>query len=130
MRLAAIAAAAVALAGCGGSPGDLMALSVSGGSGRVAHTLVVSADGLISCDRHAEHSLASGDVLDARSIVREAKSFATRAATYPGGGRRFELRDQDGSVSWGETSAALPPVLPRAELFALRVGPAACGTRL
>lgn len=128
----AVALAAVALAGCGGSPGDLMALRVSGGPAHLDQALVVTADGRISCNRGPERDMSNPDLLDARSIVREAKPLTTRAARYAPsrpGGRSFTLRDQDGSVAWDETSAGVPPVLPRAELFGLRLGPAACGGR-
>lgn len=125
-RLLAAAAlvSAVACTGCGGSPGDLLALGISGGPAGGNDTLVVSIDGLSSCNRGPQKQISSSQLLVADSIERDAQPLATRAATFPSGptgGRSFTLRTQAGSVQWRESSRDLPAVLPRAELFGLEL---------
>ena len=128
-RLLTAGLAAATLAGCGGSPGDLMALATSGGPAAVNQTIVVRLDGDASCNRGPLRPIANSQLLAADAIVRDAKPYTTRVQTFPPGrpgGRAFVLRDQDGTVRWNETSTGLPAVLPRAELFALRLAPLLC----
>ncbi|GAC1317843.1 MAG: hypothetical protein NVSMB25_06290 [Thermoleophilaceae bacterium] len=123
-------AATAALGSCGGSPGDLLALDIRGGpAGFRPESLVVAVDGRATCNRRATRQISSADLLDARSIVRDAAPIAGGAQGFSAaspGGRRYRLRTQDGTVSWNETSMRLPAVLPRAELFALRLGRSLC----
>lgn len=135
MRLGIAAAAAAAacvsvgLGACGGTPGDLMAIDVAGGPDGISRTLVVTEDGRASCNRSPLHQLTSADLLEARSIVRDAKPLASSAQAFPPGrasDRRFVLRTKDGTARWTETSPGVPPVLPRAVLLALRLSRLAC----
>jgi hypothetical protein len=132
MRVRSLATAALVAAtvgGCGGSPGDLMAIRMSGGPAAVDQMIVVRVDGGASCNRGPLREITNSQLLAADAIVRDAKPYAARAQSFAAGragGRAFELRDQDGTVRWYETSAGVPPVLARAELFALRLAPALC----
>jgi hypothetical protein len=126
MRLAVMAmtGACVALAGCGGSTGDLMGMQISGGPGHVKEQMHVTEDGRTSCNTGALHQLPSQAVLDARNIEREAKPLITDGEQYPPalpGRRTFELKTPDGTLVWGEGQTGLPPLLPRAELLALQL---------
>ncbi len=124
-RRVAMLGAAVALlaSGCGGDPGDLMSLQVSGGPTAEKHTLVVSGDGRGSCDRGKLVLLPGDRVIDAREIVKEANDLLTKAASYPArpGARRYALNTGDGTVRWSEGTPALPSVLPKAQLLALQL---------
>ena len=128
--VAAAGAVLVALAaGCGGSAGDVLAITIMGGPGATHEALVFTQDGRASCNGGPLHEISNSDLLTALAVVRDAKGYATHARVYPPGalgGRRFTLRDSDGSVSWYETSSGLPSVLPRAEELALRTGRAVC----
>jgi hypothetical protein len=120
--ITAIATAAVALAGCGGTAGDLMSITISGGpTGK--HTLVVSGDGRGSCDRGELKALESQRVIDAREIERDARKLARGAAAYPErpGARRYAMSTNDGVVRWSEGTPGLPKALPRAQLLALQL---------
>ncbi len=121
---------ACALVACGGSPGDLMAVEVTGGPpGSVPKSLVVAVDGRGTCNRRPMREISSDQLLEARSIVRDAKPVAGRTQAYPAGsppGLNYTLRTPDGTIGWNETSTGLPSVLPRAELFALRLGRSLC----
>jgi hypothetical protein len=126
MRAAAVAAIAAALvAGCGGSPGNTIELRVSGAGPRRA--LVVTENGLGSCNGGAMKTIASDDVLTARDIASKLKKLQNRRTSYPAGGRAFSARTIDGTVTWSESYKPLPDPLPRAELLALRLGNELCG---
>ncbi len=124
---AALAAPALAL-GCGGTAGDLLSITVSGGVSRTTHTVVVSGDGRVSCDRGPLKPIPSDRVISAREVERDVTDYAKRAAEYPAraGVRRYVLNSKDGVVRWSEGSPALPPVLPRAQLLALQLTRIAC----
>ena len=134
MRSAAVVAiaAAAGVAGCGGTAGDLLSITVSGGPGAAAakHTLVVSGDGRGSCDRGKLGALESQRVIEAREIEREARKLARDAASYPErpGARRYALSTNDGVVRWSEGNPALPNVLPRAQLLALQLQRELCSS--
>jgi hypothetical protein len=113
-------AAAVALAGCGGTAGDLLSIHASGGVAGGTHTVVVSGDGRGSCDRGPLKELPSDRVIDARAVERDAGDYAKKAADYPStatNARSFTLRTKDGVVHWSERSPGIPSVLPRAQLL-------------
>ena len=121
---AATLAGCVALAGCGGSAGDLLGMQITGGPGNVKEQMHVTEDGRTSCNTGNLHALPSQTVLDARNIKREAKPLIDDGAQYPAtlpGRRTFELKTPDGSLVWGEGQPGLPALLPQAELLALKL---------
>lgn len=115
---------AIAVAGCGGAPGDILGLGISGGLQRQAVRMHVEENGRASCNKNQLHQLSSAEILNARNIVRDAKPFASSGANFgrPGGGQRnFQLRTPDGTVNWTEAAVGVPPVLSQAELLALQM---------
>jgi hypothetical protein len=133
MRLAigAAVAATVALAGCGGTAGDLLSIGATGGVAGGTHTVVVSGDGRGSCDRGPLKELPSGRVIDARAVERDAGNYATKASDYPppqgaAAARRFTLRTKDGVVTWSERSPGIPSVLPKAQLLDVQLQSLLC----
>jgi hypothetical protein len=127
-----VAATAAAVAGCGGSAGDLLSINVSGGfAGGKGHTVVVSGDGRGSCDRGALKELPSDRVIAAREIERDVADLAKRAATYPPApdARAYVLRTKAGTVRWSEAARGLPPVLPKAQLLELQLERLLCANR-
>lgn len=133
MRAAAVAVAAgvaAALSACGSSPGDLLALEISGGPTQAHDEIVIRPDGGASCNRGRLGEITNSQLLTADAIVRDAKTYTSAAQSFPpgpAGGRAFTLRDMDGTVRWYESSRGLPSVLPRAELLALELQPKLCG---
>ena len=122
--VACVALACCALAGCGGSPGDLMGIEVSGGPLRAPERLRVTEDGLASCNQGKLHQLASSAVLQARNVEREATPLIKRGASFSpaaAGRRTFQLKTPDGSVTWAEGGAGLPAILLQAEELALEL---------
>jgi hypothetical protein len=122
-RLLAAAIASVALAGCGGSAGDLMGVQITGGPGKTFEQMHVTADGRTSCNKGGLHALPSQLVLDARTVEREATPLIKEGASYPPalpGRRSFQLKTPDGTLNWGEGQTQ-PALLPQAELLALKL---------
>jgi hypothetical protein len=130
MRRAAILAVLCAgLAGCGGSPGDILGLGISGGEQRQVVHMHVEENGRASCNSKALHQLSSQQILDARNIVRDAKPFTKTGARFGSprpNQRTFELRTPDGVVDWSEAAVGVPPVLSQAELLALQMEQQLC----
>jgi hypothetical protein len=122
---AAVAAASCALlVACGGSPGDLMGIEMSGGPLRQPERMRVTENGLTSCNKGGLKQLPSQIVLDARNVERDVKPLIEHGASYSAalpGRRTFTLRTPDGSVTWAEGGQGLPQVLPRAIELALEL---------
>jgi hypothetical protein len=130
-RLVALAAVAAAIAGCGGSAGDLLSITVSGGVAAQKHTIVVSGDGRGSCDNGPLKEIPSDRVIDARAVERDVSDLAKRSATYPPlpYARSYTLRAKAGEVRWSEGGRGLPGVLPRAQLLDLQLERLLCPNR-
>ena len=123
-RTAIALAAAAALAGCGGEPGELLALSTSGG-GEPPQRIVVEGDARGSCDGAPEQTLPSDLVLDAREVERELGDAAKDRLSYtrgaPAGARRYTLSTKDGIVHWTEGARGAPPEVGKAILLRQRL---------
>ena len=126
-----VCACALLLTGCGGSAGDLLSISASGGIAGGTHTIVVSGDGRGSCDRGPLEQLPAARVIDAREIEKDVGDLARRAATYPPSpdARAYVLRTKAGTVRWSEGARGLPSALPRAQLLELQLERALCRNR-
>jgi hypothetical protein len=125
----ALAAAAALAAGCGGSPGDLIAIEVSGGPAHRHDKIVVQSDGQASCNGGPSKDIGSAALIDAREIEHDLKDPADQAARFEDGrpgGSSYVARTKDGTVRWREGAPGLPGVLPRAQLFALQQGRDLC----
>lgn len=120
---AAIAGAGVSLAllaGCGGTPGELITITLSGG-GEPPLRLTVMADSRGSCNNGPNRTLPSGLVLDAREVERELEGPARERAGYtkgPKGARRYTAATNDGIVTWVEGARDAPESVARAILLA------------
>jgi hypothetical protein len=120
---------AVALAGCGGSPGDLLSLEVSGGPANRRQSIVVQNDGRATCNGGPSTDIGSDALIDAREIERELGNDAERAAVYEGtrpDATNYVARTNDGTVRWDDRAPGLPAVLAKAQLFALQQGRKLC----
>ncbi len=107
---------AAALAGCGGSAGDLIAISTSSGGGPPYHVLVTG-DGQGSCNGGKEHALPSAHVLDARDVERRLTKYAQEHASFtsgaPAGARTYTASTKDGVVTWAEGARGAPPAIAK-----------------
>ncbi|HWH45142.1 MAG TPA: hypothetical protein VNT32_10455 [Thermoleophilaceae bacterium] len=124
------ALAAITLAGCGGSSGDVLAIQVSGG-GATRHEIVVANDGRGRCDRGELRRIEDGRLVDAREIATEVADLAQNGESFgeeaTGARQAYVLRTTDGTVRWVEATRGLPDPLPRAELLAVALRRELCG---
>jgi hypothetical protein len=121
--------ACAAVAGCGGTSGDILGLGMSGGPVKQTDHMHVTEDGRGSCNKKPLHTLSSSTVIKARTLVRDAKDLAKTGASFgqPAPGlRNFELRTPDGTVTWVENAPKLPLVLSDAELLTLQLSRQLC----
>lgn len=120
---------AVALAGCGGSPGDLLSIEVEGGPAKRQQSIVIGSDGRSTCNGGPERDIGSDALIEAREIERELGDDAERAAVYESTrpeATSYVARVKKGTVRWDDRARGLPPVLGQAQLFALQQGRVLC----
>lgn len=115
---------AAALAACGGSAGDILALEVSGGPREEPTRLTVTEDGRGTCDGDALEPIPSERLIEAREVARDLEGltaegvrFDSEAGAAPQG-RDYVARVPAGTLRWSEGSPDLPDALPRAALLA------------
>jgi hypothetical protein len=122
-------AAAVLLAGCGGTTGDDFLLQRFGEGPGARLSLVVGDSGTVSCNRGKSRELPSARLLDARTFTREVSDDATARKRYParpGSILRYRIKTQDGTVTWADTSRPLPERYLQLAFFARRVSTGVC----
>ncbi len=128
-RRGAIAlAAAAALAGCGGTPGERITITESGG-GEPPLRLTVRADSQGSCNDGGNRTLPSQLILDAREVERGLKRAAEGRASYsdgPRGARRYTATTNDGVVTWVEGARGAPEAVASATLLAVQLKRTLC----
>ena len=121
--IAAAAAVAVALGGCGAATEDLMAIDRTFPETGVHVRLRVTNDGRGSCGAGPLRPLPSQTLLDARGVKRALRPLARRGASSHSGRpdrSSYVFRSFDGVVRWTE-GAGGPPALGRAALFEIRL---------
>jgi hypothetical protein len=129
VRWASTLLVACALAGCGGSAGDLLAIEVSGGFEDRTVRLTVTSDGRGRCGTEELRGLTSGRVIEAREVERELEALAEEGASFGGGEgdrRSYVARTRAGTVRWSEGEPGLPAVLPQAALLARQLESELC----
>ena len=113
---AALAAAALVLAGCGSDPADLFLVERSGSIPGARLTLLVSDNGTVRCNRGERRDLDSDALLDARELADELREPAERGVVLPPGPGsilRYRARLEDGTVAFSDTSPRQPPEFRR-----------------
>jgi hypothetical protein len=121
--------ALVALAGCGGPPGDLIELEQDVAGAK--QTIVIENNGEANCNHGAEKDIGSKALLDARELERDLGDLAENAAVFeapPGSQsvRSYVARMKAGTVRWDDGAPRLPPVLARAQLMTLQLARQLC----
>jgi hypothetical protein len=127
-RAVAVLAAGALLAGCLEiKPADLFVLTRTG-QGRTL-TMLVTDDGMITCNHGSAHSLPDPLLLRARDLVGSLRAQARSKLVIPsppGSAFRYRIRLQAGTVVFPDTAGANHPVLARAELFAVQAAAQGC----
>jgi hypothetical protein len=125
--LVAIMAAVVAL-GCGGvKPPDLFVVERSGPGGRL--TLLVDEQGGLHCNGARAPALSDPQLIQARALQEELATPAGEhlvLAPRPGSVFSYRVRDESGSVTFADNSAAQTKVLHNLALFVLQVAQQNC----
>ncbi len=109
--------ASLALGGCGGPQADLFVVERDGSLPNARLTLLVSNGGTARCNRGEELPITSAQLIDAREIARELNGVeekdgpadrGVRLAPGPGAIMRYDVRAEDGSVAFSDTSSDQP----------------------
>lgn len=127
--LALLLLAAPALAGCGGSPGDLLSVDRAGSIPGAHLRLVVTDGGTATCDGGADREMPDPLLLDARELQRELQDPARANLRLPPGPTsilRYDVRTTDGRVRFADDSPHRPAVLNRLALFVRQVAQQVC----
>jgi len=119
------------LGGCGGiTAPDLFIVQRNGAGTGARLTLVVNEEGGVSCNgAKGKQKLGDSEIVKARAIQEEIKEYASKHLSLqarPGSVLSYRLRDQDGTVSFADNSAAQPKVLRELALFVLQTAQQVC----
>lgn len=128
--LCALGATLVLLGGCGVTAADLFVVTRSGTTPGAQLTLLVDEEGGVTCNGHlAHHKLEDAQIVKAREIQEELlKPSAAHLSLppRPGSTLSYGVRDESGSVSFADNSAAQPAVLHKLQLFVLQTAQQIC----
>jgi hypothetical protein len=126
----AVAALAVALAGCGldVQQADLFLLTRTGQGPKL--TLLPNDSGTIRCDGGKARTLPDALLIEARDLAQDLDTDARRGLTIkPMAGTVFDYRVklQNGTISFPDSAARTHKELSQATLFAAQAAQRACG---
>jgi len=133
---AAALLAAVLLSGCGGPSADLFLVERSGSIPGARLTMLVGDGGTVTCNRGDQKAITSDQLIDAREIARDLNGAkdetgpADRDLTLPPGPgaiMRYDIRSEDGSVAFSDTSRGQPPVFYRVAKYTRDLAKGVCG---
>jgi hypothetical protein len=127
---AAVAALAVALAGCGldVQSADLFLLTRTGQGQEL--TLLPSDSGTIRCDGGHSRTLPDALLISARDLAQDLDKDARRRLTIkptPGTVFEYRIKLEHGTISFPDSAARSRKELSRATLFAAQAAQRACG---
>lgn len=134
MTLLAVTVAAAALAGCGGgfTAPDLFAVQRSGSEPGANLALVVNDSGTVRCNGGRALPITDPQLLEARSVARDLHDPAKRGLSLAPGAQpvlRYDVRDQDGRVSFSDDSAHQPQVFFQLALLVRQIATQDCHLR-
>jgi hypothetical protein len=110
----ALAAIALATAGCGSEAADLFVVTRGGDVRGARLTMRVTDDGRASCNGRPLVEITSKQLITARQAKRDLEDPAKAGLRLPAGPQpvfSYRARTDDGTVSWSDDSPRQPPVL-------------------
>jgi len=126
----AVAALAIALAGCSGvRAADLFIVTRGGSTPHAELTLLVNEEGGVNCNGGPTRQLSDTEIVKARAITEDLQDLASRHTSLPprpGSVLSYSLRDANGSVRFSDNSAGQPEVLHELALFILKTAQEVC----
>ncbi len=128
-RAAAVIALALGLCACGASSGDLFVVERTGGDRNANLTMLVSDDGMVTCNGR-RHQLPAAQLLDARELTRRLADQAELNLALPPGPRSvlsYRVRMEAGTIAFSDTSRRLPRAFTELEVFTKHVSEDVCG---
>jgi hypothetical protein len=129
VRRAALALAALLVAGCGTASPDLFEVRRSGEDRAANLTMVVNDGGQVTCNGR-EHPLDADRLLRARELSRELAEPAELGVELPpgpGANLSYRVRMEAGTVAFSDTSRGNPPEFLRLAAFTKDVAERVCG---
>jgi|ERR1039458_981140 hypothetical protein len=136
-RAAAVAAVAATTitAGCGGGvqAPDLFIVQRTGTVLGARLTLLVNEEGGVQCNGGSTLKLSDPALIQARAIQEDMHDPASKHTSLPpraGSVLSYYLRDENGSVSFADNSAAQPTVFRSLALFVLQTAQQVCHLRM
>ena len=130
LRVAALAAAAVVIGGCGGPSYDLFAVDRSGADRNANLRMVVNDGGRVICNGTIDRAMDGDDLLEARELSRELADLARLGIELPprrGTVLRYDVETSAGPIAFSDNSADRPPAADRLVAFVSRIGEDVCG---
>ena len=125
----ACAALVVAVGACGTPSPDLFVVHRTGTVPGAKLDLLVS-DQTATCNKDKPRELSSAQIITARDILNDLLDFQRGNATLPPAPPaqifRFSLRDEEGTLRWGDTTQR-PSILPRITQFTRDLAKELCG---
>lgn len=122
-------ALALALGACGTPSPDLFVVHRTGTVPGAKLDLLVS-DQSATCNKAKPRELSSAQIITARDILNDLLEFQRGNATVPPAPPaqifRFVLRDEEGTLRWGDTTQR-PSILPRITQFTRDLAKELCG---
>ena len=129
MRRAAVALAALLIAGCGTPSPDLFEVTRSGEDRAANLTMVVNDGGQVTCNGR-EHPLDADRLLRARELSRdlaEPAELGLELPPGPGANLSYRVRLEAGTVEFSDTSPGNPRAFLRVAAFTKDVAERVCG---
>jgi hypothetical protein len=120
---------AVALAGCGSRPPDLMVVQRSGADPNANVELLVNDGGTVKCNGR-EHPLDADRLITARRLVRDLERQAElhiELPPGPGSQLSYRVRMEAGTIAFSDRSEGVPPTFQRLAAFTKDVTERVCG---
>ena len=127
-RAAALAALALAAAGCGTPSADLFVVERTGELPGAELDLVVGDGGTVECNG-TEREITSEQLLDARTLADDLLPLLDEGIALPRGEQsllRFEVIGEPGRATFWDSSRGLPPELARVIAFTREIAKQAC----
>jgi hypothetical protein len=128
-RLLALVVLALAVAGCGSPPPDLIEVVRTGADRNANVTVLVGDGGTVACNGD-EHAITSAQLIRARELVRALADQAELGIQLPPGPNptlTYRARMERGTVGFTDTSEGIPPTFQQLAQLTKDLAENVCG---
>jgi hypothetical protein len=130
VRRAVVAAAVLALAGCGQPSADLFTVTREGSIPGAHLVLRVTDDGHVSCNGGELREISSAQLIDAREVVRELEEPAQKGVELParpGSTLHYAVHIGSDTVRFADNASGQDPEMFKAALLVRQLAKGPCG---